>query len=191
MNGGRIDTRGAVGQRDIAAAGILGDSDQIGHAPERSVGAGRGCPDDQSTGQVSLACADHLTLPDRLRQAFPGDQRTVDLASALDDDPVDRTARTRQQTDFIVDLQIGYSGYLSVRAQGSGHFKRGQFRRRRASRQPGALIEIASGQKEEGQRECGVEIGVLTAGRGLEKGHPRGQEDRQRYRHVHVQATAL
>ena len=54
-----------------------------------------------------------------------------------------------------------------------------------------ALVEIAANEQEEQERDGGVEIDLIGALDRLVQAHGRRQEDRQRDRHIHVQAAAL
>ena len=94
----RIEPRRPVGQRSVVGLGALGDRHQIGHAMQRGVLASGSHPHRQRAGQIDFARTDHRARPGIGRQAFPGQQRPVQLAAALCHDAIDRhpPARTHQ-----------------------------------------------------------------------------------------------
>ncbi len=190
VHDGGVGPRHAVGQRHEAAAALLGhlhEADDLGQ--ERAFAHG---PDAHAQGghEVDGAGKDAVARCYALRDGLAGDQAGVDLARAGEDGTVDADPFAGRHQHLLPGLEVRRAhaprGAVGQDEGDGGGVQRQQALGGRAGAAAGALVEIAADQEEEEEGDGAVEIGVLAAVDGLPQAHARGQDHRQRDRHVHV-----
>ena len=144
----------------------------------------------QGTGQVDLARG-HIAADTREhRQGFTSQQRPVKFALTTHDHAIDGHTATGFDANDVAHDQFGNRHSLLARCrhtQGARHLQRGKLFCGGARNGASAEIQIPTGQQKERQGYRRVEIGVLTRLQRLQNRGHKGQQDRQRNRHIHVQ----
>ena len=130
-------------------------------------------PGAAKTGRVSPVSSDRSSseLPARISPSTG-----IPAAGPHQDDVANRKRAQRHLGLFAV-----------AQAGGAGHLQRRQLLGGRPGDGAGAVIEIAAGQQKEGQRDGGVEIGVVAREPCLPERGCERQRNGQRNRHIHVE----
>mmetsp|Transcript_18518 Transcript_18518/g.30302 ORF Transcript_18518/g.30302 Transcript_18518/m.30302 type:complete len:613 (+) Transcript_18518:2199-4037(+) len=190
MDAGRIERCGPVGQRRIVRPPRLGDSDQIGQPVQRCFAAHCRGTDGQRAADHNLARRNGSARTGRYRDRFACQQGPVKFCVAFGHDTVHGHAAACADQHQVTDTQLRHRAvdrHATDDPGGPGHFKGGEFFGSGTGRRTGPKFEVATGQKEETQRQRRVEIGVMTRKRRFPERRAERQDNRQRNGHIHRQ----
>ena len=187
---GGVEAGDAVGEGHVAAAPLLGQFHQPHDLGQQGALAHLPHPHPDGGGEVEGAGEHPVSLGHRLRHRLAGDRARVHLAPAVAHHPVDGDALAAGDQDLLARLQLLGAG-AAGRAVGADEGHRARSQRQQAfgggaGGTAGPTVQIAADQQEEEEGDGAVEIDVGAAAHGLEQAHRRGDQHRQRDRHVHV-----
>ena len=137
-----------------------------------SVAPNGGGTDCERSGQVNLACTDCSARFGVDRARLSGQQRPVEFGMPVGDFAIHRHPPTRAHPDQITDPQVRKRNLFFNtidQPRCARHFERRQLFRRGSRGGAGAVIQITPCQKEERERQCGIEIRVFPGQRGFPK----------------------
>ena len=193
MHGGRIEARCAIGDAHILAARLPGFVHQPRDLRQRRIRCSGCHAYADRAAQIDRAGMHRIAFSGGLRSAFPGQHGIVERGPPFLNHAVRRQGFACRDQHQHVRLKI-------LRRQGAARARLVEHgsalaHAREQGADPGTRavahhrVERASCEQEEQQHDRAVEIGVFTAGKGLVNAQPRGQQDADRYRHIHIGAA--
>ena len=105
---------------------------------------------------------------------------------------INRHANAGRDKDHVTNGKLRHRdrlGLARVDALGGLDLKCGQFFGRRTGGVAGVVVKVSTDQQKKCQRQGCVKIGMRATVHHLVEGHARSQQDRQRYRDIHVQCA--
>ena len=190
VNKGHIKRHGLVGDLAIAGPFLLARVQHFSDIGQQGIRRAAHSFAVKGLVEIDSARIKRLTALDQARQAFTGDEAFINGAGAARDLHIDHGAFASREQDLIAAAHVfGTNAFdLSIAREtvDGPVLQGGQIVRGGMCLAPQTGIEKASNEQEEEQHHTGIEIGVIAVRRSFPNTDAKGQDQRQRDRHIHI-----